>query len=101
MVKCFLRAGVPVSKIDCFRELFEETGYRLSDRKHLFDYIPFIQEQEVERVKKEVQDTHVSVIFDGSTHVGEALVVVLRFVDGAWNVQQRLVRIQLLAKSLC
>ena len=32
---CFLRGGVPVSKIDCFRELFEESGYRLTDRRHV------------------------------------------------------------------
>lgn len=40
--------------------------------------------------------------FDGTTRLGEALSVVLRFVDEEkWVIQQRLVRLRLLAKSLC
>ena len=41
-----------------------------------------------------------SVIFDGSTRLGEALAIMVRFVESEWNVQQRLVRLQALAKSL-
>ena len=41
-----------------------------------------------------------SVIFDGTTHVCEALVILLRFVDENLNIQQRVVRLMLLAKSL-
>jgi hypothetical protein len=44
----------------------------------------------------------VAVIFDGTSRLGEALVVVLRFMDlDSWSPQQRLVRMQLLAKSMC
>lgn len=32
--------------------------------------------------------------------MGEALAIVVRFVDDEWNVQQRLIRLQVLAKSL-
>ena len=43
-----------------------------------------------------------AVIFDGTSRLGEALVVVLRFMDlDSWSLQQRLVRMQLLAKSMC
>ena len=41
-----------------------------------------------------------SVAFDGPTHLGEAMAVVLCFVDSEWQIQQRLVRLMLLAKSL-
>ena len=42
-----------------------------------------------------------AVIFDGTSRLGEALVVVLRFMDfESWSPQQRLVRLQLLAKSM-
>ena len=41
-----------------------------------------------------------SVIFDGTTHVCEAIAIILRYVDREWNIQQRLVRLLLLAKSL-
>jgi hypothetical protein len=42
----------------------------------------------------------VSVIFDGTSTLGEALAVVLRFVEDDWTIERRLVRVQLLAKSL-
>ena len=40
------------------------------------------------------------VIFNGTTHVCEALVIILRFVDDRYQIQQRTVRVMLLAKSL-
>lgn len=66
----------------------------------MFDYILFIQTKEVERMKREIQGSHVSMIFDGSTHIDNALAIVVRFIDVDWNVRQRLVRVHLLAKSL-
>ena len=39
-------------------------------------------------------------IFDGTSRLGEALAIVLRFVGENWIIEQRLVRIQLLAKSM-
>ena len=42
----------------------------------------------------------VSVIFDGSTHQGEALAVLVRFVNEEFEIVQRLVRLHVLAKSL-
>ena len=41
-----------------------------------------------------------SVIFDGTTRYGEAMAIIVRFVDTEFHVQQRLLRMQLLAKSL-
>ena len=62
VVMCFLHAGVPLSKIDCFRDLFEENRYRLTDRSHMFDYIPFILKEE----KREFDGNDISVTFDGT-----------------------------------
>ena len=44
-VKKFLQAGLPLSKVGYFQELLEETGYHLTDRRHLFDLMPFILEE--------------------------------------------------------
>ena len=41
-----------------------------------------------------------SVVFDGTTRLGEALAIVIRFVDESFVIQQRLVHLQLLAKSM-
>ena len=60
-----------------------------------------IIEKEKETLKTELSLVDgCSVIFDETTRLGEALAIVARFVDDEWNVQQRLIRLQVLAKSL-
>jgi hypothetical protein len=100
VVTCFLKAAVPLHKLDCFRELLEEHAYRLSDRRHLSDLIPFIRSEEESKIRQEIRGKPVSVIFDGTTRLGEALAIVLRFVGDEWSLEQRLVRLQLLTKSM-
>ena len=39
VLKSFLRAGIPLNKIDPYRDLLEEGGYRLCDRRFLYDLI--------------------------------------------------------------
>ena len=81
MVKAFLRAGVPLSKLKHFRELLEEGAYRLTDTRHMFDMVPFILSKERDQVKEEINGKCVSVIFDGTSRLGEVLAVVLRYID--------------------
>ena len=64
------------------------------------DLVPFILKEEQSLIKKEIDDRHISVIFDGTTHLGEAFAVVVRFVTKEWTIEHRLVKVQLLAKSL-
>ena len=52
VIKAFLQAGVPLTKIDVFRELLEENGYHLTHRCYLFDLIPFIVNEEEAQIKK-------------------------------------------------
>ena len=99
VVSTFLEAGVPLAKLEHFGGLLEEHVYRLSDRRGMSDLIPFIHTEEQKKIKAELQGKKVSVIFDGRTRLGEALVVVLRFVD-SFEIKQYLVRFQTLAKSM-
>ena len=99
VVENFLRAGIPLSKIDDLRALLEENGLKLTHSSHLADYIPVLLQQEKETLKNEIQGEPVSVVFDGTTREGEALAVVVRFVRG-WKLQQRLVRLLLLARPI-
>ena len=83
VVTTFLKAGVPLSKLlDTFRELLEENAYRLSDSTNLYS---FIRQQEQASIQKEISGKNVSVIFDGTTHVCEALAIILRFVDDKYS----------------
>ena len=52
------------------------------------------------RLKQEFDGNDISVTFDGTTRLGETLAIVVRYVDEKWYIQQRLVRLQLLVKSL-
>ena len=100
MLKSCLRAGIPLNKIDPLQDLLEEGGYRLCDRRFLYDLIPFVVKEEEMQIIDEIENKHVSVIFDGTTQTCEALAIVLRFISDSFTIEQRLVRIQLLAKSM-
>ena len=100
VVTAFLKAGVPLYKVDSFRDLLEEHAFHLSGGQHLSEPIPFILHQEKSRIKKEIAGKQLSVIFDGTTHVEEALAIVLRFVDDDYEIKQRLACIKLLKKSM-
>ena len=100
VVTAFLRAAVPLNKLESFRDLLEEGAYRLTDRRNMSDLVPFILKQEQQQLHTEISGKFVSVIFDGTTRLGEALAIVVRFVSDQWTIEQRLVRLQMLAKSL-
>ena len=76
VVKQFLKSGIPMSKIDNVRSLLEEGSHRLTYSSHLSEYTPLIHSEEKKRIKYEIKDHDVSVIFDGSTCLGEALEIV-------------------------
>ena len=64
------------------------------------DLIPFAHQGEQRRVKTEMHGQKVAVIFDGTSRIVEAMAIILRFVDKDWIIQHRLIRLQLLAKSM-
>ena len=61
---------------------------------------PFIQKCEADAISEEIKEKNVSVCFDDTTHLGEALAIVLCFIDDGWNIKQRLVCLQIVAKSV-
>ena len=54
VVTAFLRSAVPLNKLDCFKGLLEDCGYRLADRHSLSDLVPFIQKRKKEQVLTEI-----------------------------------------------
>ena len=65
----------------------------------MIDLVPFILQDECSRTRSEVQGKYISIIFYGTTRLGEVLVVVLRYIE-AWEIHQRLVCVDSLQKSL-
>ena len=100
VVQTLLKAGIPLAKADCLRELLEEDSTILTSATNLCQLLPFILHEEMAKLKSEVEGRPISIIFDGTTHVCEAMVIVLRFIDDQWNIQQRVGTLKLLAKSM-
>ena len=80
--------------------VLEEDSPALTSATNLSQLLPFILHNEIEKLKGEVQGRPVSILFDGTTHACEAMVILLRFVDDQWIIQQRVCSLKLLAKSL-
>ena len=71
---------MPFEKLEYFRELHEENAFRLVDKRYLLDLVPFILKEEQALIRQEIADKLVSMIFDGTSRLGEVMVVVLRFL---------------------
>lgn len=72
----------------------------MTDSSHLRQHIPLILKQETERLKEEIANRDLGLIFDGSTRLGEAIVIIVRFVSENWSIVQRLIRLDICAKSV-
>ena len=101
LVENCLAAGVPLAKVDSLRPFLEKYGHRITSHSHLSEMIPAVLAKEKETLKSELSGANsFSVIFDGSTRLGEALTIIVRYINGNWNLEQRLLSFQTLAKSL-
>ena len=100
VLKTFLHAAVPLTKLSSFRDLPEENMFRLTNRRNMTGLVPYIVTQEKADIKAKILGKSVSVIFDGTTRLGEATAIVVRFVDDSFVIQQHLIRLQLLVKSM-
>ena len=97
----FFKAGIALQKIDHLRPLLEANICSLTHSSHRTAYIPFILEEEDKQLHAEIASTTaLSVVFDGSTNLGEAVANIVRFVDTNWILQQRLVRLHVVSSSL-
>ena len=99
VVEEFLRAGIPIGKIDMLWSLLEKNGQRLTASAHLRSAYINCFKREVERPKNELT-RDVSMTFDGSIRQGEAIAVIVRFRDDNWSIIQRLVRIDICSTSV-
>ena len=100
VVSTMLKAGVPLNKVDKLRDLLEENARALTTSSSLRQLLPFILQNEISLLKEEIDGKYLSILFDGTTHVCEALVVIIRYIDDDWQIQQRICRLMLLSKSI-
>ena len=95
----FLKAGLPLSKVDDLRPVLEQK-FRPTSQTRLRKLIPTILEQGQQRLASEIKGHAISVVFDVTTRLGEAIAIIVRFLDNEWCVQQRLIRLRTVAKAV-
>ena len=61
VLKIFMRAGVPISKLEYFRDILEENALWLTERSHMLDFVPFVLEEEKSCIKEEINGKHLSI----------------------------------------
>lgn len=66
----------------------------------MLDIVPFVLEQEQVQIKKEIAGNPLSIIFDGTSELWEAIAIAVRFIDSERSIQQQLIQFEVLAKSL-
>ena len=78
VVLVFMEAGIPFSKLHCLllREILEEYCFRLAHSRHMLAHVTFVLHKECSCTRREVSDKMVSIVLDGTTRLGEVLVVV-------------------------
>ena len=64
VVTAMLKAGIPLNKIDSFRDLLEDHGFSLTSSTNLRQLLPFILQEEMTQLK-EIDGKPVSVILIG------------------------------------
>ena len=68
------------------RPLIEEGSPRLTFSTHLSSLIPFLINNEKNRLKSELESaSHLTVVFDGSTGLREAFAVVVRYMSSTYH----------------
>ena len=92
VVESMLHGGIAINKVDDLRPLLERANNSLTDSSHLKMFIPKIETREVELLVKEAAGQRVTIIFDGTTRLGEALVILIRWIPADFSrVEQRLI----------
>lgn len=80
-VRATLIAGHPMSTLDDYRELIEENSpWSLTDSSQLSTLVGDVLSLELEDLKAQLKQKEYSIYFDGTSHCGECLGVLVRFL---------------------
>lgn len=85
-------SGTPLQRVEFFRPIIEREGLTLTNHSHLRSYIPKIEAAEFACLKKEIRGQYVSVSFDGTSRLGEAVNVTGRWCNSDFKLTTRLLR---------
>ena len=98
VLTAMLKSGEPIYKNYCFRKLLKENALALTSESNMQQLLPFVIEQGTGKVKAAICGRHLSIIFEGTTHVCEAMVISVRYLIDDWVFKKDVCRLVLLAK---
>lgn len=97
----FFDSGIPIHKVNLgLGTLLQRVGLSIGHYSDLLSIVPRVHKQELEEIKKELEGQSFSMIFDGTTRVGEVLAVVVRFCAVDFSLHTRLVALTTAAKHM-
>jgi hAT family protein len=103
-----LESQIPLAKLDrpAFRNLLQENRYDIGGRQGVMEYVDFIMKKEEMKIKAEIKDRDIGVIFDGAMRFTEAIVFILRYVKEVtdektkWEIMQKVAALHLIDSSI-
>ena len=97
-METILAAGIAPAKLDVLRGLLKE---EIPASTLMRIFIPKVEAYEFKRLREEIKGQKVTVIFDGTTRLDEAIVVLLRWCPADFSgVQMRLVTVATAEKHM-
>ncbi|CAN0047625.1 unnamed protein product, partial [Ectocarpus sp. 6 AP-2014] len=101
-VKGCLAAGVPLNALGnpVFRAFLAHLDVDLPSAGHLAEHIPLILEEEQAKIRDEIGDRPYALCFDATPYLCECFGVGVRFIDASGQVEQRVLRLSMLKKSM-
>lgn len=94
----FLASGTPLSVCDIFRPLLQRAGFALTSSSHLQAFIPKIELEQIELMKSELAGQYITISFDGTARLGEAINVTARWCTSHFTLVTRLLDFTTLQK---
>ena len=96
-VEAFLASGTPLTVCDIFRPLLERVGITLTNSSHLRVFIPKIEAAEMTLLNREILEQYISISFDGTFRLGEAINITGRWCSTDFHLCLRLLDFSTLA----
>ena len=84
-----MMAGLAFTHMDTLRPVLENPGVPLTHSSHMRSYIPHVRDMEIKKLKEEVERQFLSIIFDGTTRIGEILLRALSRSGLTTNKEKR------------
>ena len=98
--QAFMFAGVALYKAGMLRSLLERSGHSCTGGNHLSQFIPEVEQREVDLIMDEVNGQYIHSMFDGTSRMGELLNNVLRWCSPDFELVQRLALLMTYEKHL-